>query len=621
MLPLLLYIVLQAVHLSQGLNSTDDLPPKSVANADHSDKQIEPSMLRLSRDCSGVVRALHHNTTVDVTLNLLDSQEKKELADQICESLGCGHFFEHGVTATVRNGTCLAGCILRDSKLHNCTTAAEHDCTNATEIICEHQAVRLVGGHDRCSGRVELLQSGHWGTVCDDHFDMRSGNVVCAQLNCGIAEYVSYLGAGTGHIYISKMKCKGSESNLWECNLNDTTPSNYCGHKEDAGVVCSEISEISPTTDDTTKFITHTAETTVVSAMEPGSGVSAAAIGCFILSIVLLLFILSNATLCVHFKRGQACVIPQHHSYFHTSTESQSNVQIVTNQQFVPSAGEILQHEVPVPKLSTNYAYKYSRTTDRTSFNSDSSAGSNYEHHNSDLVQRLRNNLHINAVDANDSSSTSSGEGYENTSIGTNNILKSLEETPSPREKTPSPHEKSPSTPLSSSGHHLPEVFNDSDSTSSGEWYEYTKIDMENNLQSDNDENPSLPENSLQTLHSAQMTANTDAYGEPCLPNSQDVNDSDSTSSGECYQNIDADTFLQSESPSLPEQTPLNHHSTQMTGSTGGYEDHHAPRNLSQETDNSSISSEASYVNVPPRKDSSEREVSSDSDYDQAENW
>ncbi|XP_051577695.1 T-cell differentiation antigen CD6-like isoform X3 [Myxocyprinus asiaticus] len=590
MLPLLLYIVLQAVSLSQGLNSTDDLPPKSVANADHSDKQIEPSMLSLSRGCSGVVRALHQNTTVDVTLNLLDSQEKKQLANQICESLGCGQVFEHGVTATVRSGTCLAGCILRDSKLQNCTTDADHDCTNATEIICEHQAVRLVGGHDRCAGRVELLLSGYWGTVCDDNFDMRSGNVVCAQLNCGIAKKLSNLGAGTGPIYISKMKCKGSESNLWVCNLNDTTPSNYCGHKEDAGVVCSESTEISPTTDNTTKFITHTAETTAVSAMEPVSRVSAAAIGCFILSILLLLFILSNATVYVHFKRGQACAIPQHHSNSHASTEYQSSAQIGTYQQSVPATGEVRQYEIPGPRPSSDYAYRFSRRTNRTSHNSDSSADSNYEHHNSDRVQRLQNNLHI---DANYSSSTSSGEGYENAKTDMNNILKS-------------------------------QFLNDSDSTSSGEWYENTKIDMENNLQSDNEENPSLPEKSLQTLHSAQMTANTAAYGEPHLPNSQvDVNDSDSTSSGECYQNIDADTFLQpgKESPSLPEQTLLNHHSTQMTGSTAGYEDHHAPGNLSQETDNISISSEASYVNVPPIKDSPEREVSSDSNYDQAENW
>ncbi|XP_051575774.1 T-cell differentiation antigen CD6-like isoform X2 [Myxocyprinus asiaticus] len=580
--PLLLYIVLQVLSLSQGLNSTDDHPPKSVANhADHSDKQIEPYMLRLSRGCSGVVRALHQNTTVDVTLNLLDSQEKKELAIQICKNLGCGQVFEHGVSATIRNDVCLAGCILRESKLHNCTTAAERDCINATKIICEHQAVRLVGSHDRCAGRVELLQSGQWGTVCDDDFDMRSGNIVCAQLGCGRARKQTFLGAGRGPIHISKMKCNGSESNLWECNRNNSMPSNYCGHKEDAGLVCSESTEISPTTVNTTDlgFITHTAESTAVTSTKPGSGLSAATIGCFILSIALLLFILSNAAVCVHFKRGLACVICQCHSNSHTSTENQSNAQIGTYQQFLPAAGTVRQYECLGPRLSSNYGYKFARRTNQTSHNSDSSDDSIYEYHNSDRVQRLHQN-YSHTVDVNDSSSTSSGESYENTKTDMNNIPKS-------RKETPSLLEKSPLTPPGDN--HIPGTnchvdANDSDSTSSGEWYENKKTDVENNLQSDNEESPSLPEKSLQTPDSDQMTGNT-AYSKPHIPISQVyANDSESTSSGECYQNtdIDAKTFLQSgkESPSFPEQTPLNHHSTQMTGSTVDYKDHHVPRNL-----------------------------------------
>lgn len=98
--------------------------------------------------------------------------------------------------------------------------------------------VRLVGGHDRCAGRVELLQSGQWGTVCDDDFNITSGQVVCAQLRCGSAKRVDIFGTGSGAIYISKMKCNGTERNLWECDpINNTA--GYCGHKEDAGIVCS----------------------------------------------------------------------------------------------------------------------------------------------------------------------------------------------------------------------------------------------------------------------------------------------------------------------------------------------------------------------------------------------
>ncbi|XP_073704031.1 antigen WC1.1 [Garra rufa] len=289
------------------LNGTDVQPSKSVTkHADQSDKPIELSTLSLSEGCSGVPRAFYNNTTVDVTLNLLDAQEKSKLALQICERLNCGRVFEHSMTATVHNGTCLADCILRDSKLHNCTTATKGDCTNATKVICEHQAVRLVGGRDRCAGRVELLHSGSWGTVCDDDFDIYSGHVLCAQLGCGFATRVDFFGPGMGSILISKMKCNGSESNLWECSSINTTASNYCGHKEDAGVVCSESVEFIPT-DNTTKQNLTTLATvaSTVAATESSSGVSAAAIGCIILSIALLMFIVLNAAAYVHFKRAK----------------------------------------------------------------------------------------------------------------------------------------------------------------------------------------------------------------------------------------------------------------------------------------------------------------------------
>ncbi|XDV40667.1 hypothetical protein PO909_009705 [Leuciscus waleckii] len=712
---LLLCVVLQALSLSQGLNSTDDLPSKS---ADDSDKHIELSTLSLSKGCSGVLRALHQNTTVHVTLKLLDAEAEEEFALQICELFGCGHVFEIGTTATVHNGTCLANCILKDSKLHNCTTAAEGDCTNATEVICEHQAVKLIGGLDRCAGRVELVHSGQWGTVCDDDFDSKSGQVVCAQLRCGSAIRNASFGVGSGAIHISKMKCNGTESNLWECGpVNNTF--NYCGHKEDAGIVCSESVEFT-TNGSTTELVSTTpvAASTAVAVTERRRGVSAAAIGCTILSIVLLMFIIINAAACVHFKRTKACVIHQHHSNSQPSLEDQSNVQIgVYNTQIVPDA-RVQQYESLGPRMSSNYGRKFSRRLNQPTHNSDSD--SDYEHHNNIRPQRLHlnnsprdmndvdstccgeryaHNVEINMdtlksgdkppltplffgipdthsqVDVNDSSSTSSGEFYQNTE---DNIPKS-------RVETPSLHEKSPLTHLSYGDHNSPVDVNDSSSTSSGEFYQNTETDTDNNFKSreeaasmhensqfaplsygdtvlladtdsqdvndsdstssfecyqntemdmdknlhcEDEESPSLLEKSLQTPHSTQMTGNTAGYGGCHVPraHSRDENDSDSTSSEECYQNteIDENGCLRygEESPSLPEMSFQNPHIAQTTESTDGYDEQHVSRNLSQETDNSSTTSEASYVNVPSIKEKEDNSAaSSDSDYANIETW
>ncbi|XP_051049911.1 T-cell differentiation antigen CD6 isoform X2 [Phodopus roborovskii] len=109
-------------------------------------------------------------------------------------------------------------------------------------VICaENQAVRLVDGGSRCAGRVEMLEHGEWGTVCDDTWDLKDSNVVCKQLRCGWA--VQALGGlhftqGRGPIHRDQVNCTGNETYLWDCL--GLPGERYCGHKEDAGVVCSE---------------------------------------------------------------------------------------------------------------------------------------------------------------------------------------------------------------------------------------------------------------------------------------------------------------------------------------------------------------------------------------------
>ncbi|CAI5673809.1 unnamed protein product [Oreochromis niloticus] len=106
--------------------------------------------------------------------------------------------------------------------------------------------IRLAGSWStRCSGRVEIYNSypySSWGTVCDYGWDLKDAEVVCRELNCGIALQArrsAYFGQGTGNILRSNVDCSGSEISIDNCRYSSYS-SYSCHHGRDAGVVCSE---------------------------------------------------------------------------------------------------------------------------------------------------------------------------------------------------------------------------------------------------------------------------------------------------------------------------------------------------------------------------------------------
>uniref|UniRef100_A0A286ZUU1 SRCR domain-containing protein n=1 Tax=Sus scrofa TaxID=9823 RepID=A0A286ZUU1_PIG len=80
----------------------------------------------------------------------------------------------------------------------------------------DSRQLRLVDGGSYCSGRVEILHQGSWGTICDDSWDLDDAHVVCtARLwRSPQCPRVCSLGAGSGHIWLDDVNCTGKESHV-----------------------------------------------------------------------------------------------------------------------------------------------------------------------------------------------------------------------------------------------------------------------------------------------------------------------------------------------------------------------------------------------------------------------
>uniref|UniRef100_A0A8C5FCU1 SRCR domain-containing protein n=1 Tax=Gadus morhua TaxID=8049 RepID=A0A8C5FCU1_GADMO len=170
-----------------------------------------------------------------------------DLADAqvVCRELGCGRVLSAPRGATFGPGQGPIGlddvnCNGHESELTQCGHGGlwTHDCGHSEDAGGE---VRLVnGGNGPCSGRVEVFLQGQWATVFDDDWDLADAQVVCRQLGCGrvlSAPGGATFGPGQGPIGLEEVNCNGHESELTQCDLIGLWP-HYCGHQEDAGVVC-----------------------------------------------------------------------------------------------------------------------------------------------------------------------------------------------------------------------------------------------------------------------------------------------------------------------------------------------------------------------------------------------
>ncbi len=101
--------------------------------------------------------------------------------------------------------------------------------------------IRLAGGPNENSGRVEIYREGEWGTICDDSWYTTEGSVACKQLGFTGIDRVGNMGefgSGTADSPIlASVDCEGFEDSLDLCESTDWGTIR-CSHAEDAGVIC-----------------------------------------------------------------------------------------------------------------------------------------------------------------------------------------------------------------------------------------------------------------------------------------------------------------------------------------------------------------------------------------------
>nr|XP_038035101.1 deleted in malignant brain tumors 1 protein isoform X5 [Anas platyrhynchos] len=215
-----------------------------------------PEALRLVNGpnrCSGRVEVFHSwqwGTICDDGWDLND-------AKVVCRQLGCGTavsaqglssfgqgsgpIWLEGVRCLGTEAT-LAECPFKPWGLHTCSHMEDASVVCSGSGISTTTTLRLVGGLNKCIGRVEMFYNNEWGTVCDDSWDMSDAMVVCRQLGCGTALSApgsARFGWGSGRIWLDEVNCTGEENDISQCKAK-TWGVHNCHHGEDAGVVCSD---------------------------------------------------------------------------------------------------------------------------------------------------------------------------------------------------------------------------------------------------------------------------------------------------------------------------------------------------------------------------------------------
>uniref|UniRef100_K1PQV8 protein-lysine 6-oxidase n=1 Tax=Magallana gigas TaxID=29159 RepID=K1PQV8_MAGGI len=110
-----------------------------------------------------------------------------------------------------------------------------------------------LGGSRSNRGRLEVRLKGReeWGVVCGDHWTIKEAMVVCRDMNAGYGQQAikrAVFGGINMKKYFSRVRCKGTEKRLEDCQWEDHEMSIQCTSSDSvAGVICaSALPDLEP---------------------------------------------------------------------------------------------------------------------------------------------------------------------------------------------------------------------------------------------------------------------------------------------------------------------------------------------------------------------------------------